>query len=92
MPLQLKAQVQNFYTKPEGVNQQTNEVIPAQHRVQLLDNDENGKLEIVELRVHNSTDWAGTEGKTVVVPVKTYNVEGNSGLYMPKGVKPEILK
>lgn len=92
MALQLVGTVANFFKKAETKDLATGEVRPEQHRVQIMSADETGKMELVDLRVHDVKNWEGLSGKEVVVPVKMYNVDGSAGLYTAKDVKPVQVK
>lgn len=92
--LTLNGQVLNVFQAPQGVSKKTGESYGGQHRVQimaenLLQNDEI-RVDLVNLTVDNPEAYLPYKGESVCVPVGVFCSNNAIQFFVPKGSLPSL--
>ncbi len=93
--LSLTGQVINVFESPTGKNKETGEAFGGKPRVQILcqnmlQNDET-RMDLVNLTVEDEKLYKGFQGKRIRVPVGAFVNGGTVAFYAIKNEVPEVI-
>lgn len=72
MALLLKGILQAVGTTGGGANRKTGELIPIAHKIQILDTNDKGLLELQTLTVPDLAPYKDKIGQEVIIPVRAW--------------------
>ena len=94
--LSLTGRVLNVFKRDGRTDKKSGEVYEDTHHVQLIGEipQENGtkKMDMFTLKTDQPERFEKALNQVVAVPVQIYNIDGQAGLYMEKGVKIDLIK
>jgi hypothetical protein len=93
--LTLVGQVMNVFHTAGGTDKKTGEVIEPRAKVQIMGSIpmQNGeeRNEMFDLTTDRPHSFKVAKGKKVRVPVQLWVIDGNAGIYTPRGVEIELI-